>query len=399
MGGHRLLKDLETINRVWELRKAGLGLLLSKRTYSRAIAFIEDIAVPPDELAPFMEKFLAYLASKGKQAGIYGHVGAGCLHIRPYFDLRSQEELQLMHQMMVDVCNLLIEHGGVLSGEHGDGLVRSWMNERLFGPKLYRAFIDLKRAFDPHNRLNPGKIVHGPPLEQNLRLSPSTPLSKLSTFLDFSPEGGYELAVDLCNGNGLCRKREKVMCPSFQATGDEYDSTRARAQALRGLIHGQLHEHNLDGIRAILDLSLNAKGAKRNVLASRHGQDDKRSFSISTRKTRLQLARQALRPSARSLSPGRPLDSPLQSPQPDQPLAVAPQNKIGITRPLPLLAPQRFSAWYRLPPSRLSQKAGRALQRHLYRISRTPHRHRCRAGPRISRLQRRVLPSSAAGAP
>src|SRR5262249_37944034 len=162
-------------------------------------------------------------------------MGAGCLHIRPYFDLSDPNDLTLMHQMMQDVCDLVVEQGGVLSGEHGDGLVRSWLNERLFGPKIYEAFVALKKAFDPENRVNPGKLVNGPPLEENLRLS--KPFKPFPAFLDFSKEGGFDLAVDLCNGNGLCRKREKVMCPSFQASRDEYDTTRARAQALRGLIH------------------------------------------------------------------------------------------------------------------------------------------------------------------
>lgn len=246
---------------VWDIRKAGLGLLLSKRSYNRSIAFIEDISVSPDQLPAFMEKFSHYLASKGKEAGIYGHVGSGCMHVRPYIDLRHETDIQLMEQMMLDVSDLLLEHGGALSGEHGDGLVRSWLNEKMFGKRLYQAFIELKRAFDPENRMNPGKVVNGPPLTQDLRQSPK---KKLETFLDFSGEGGFELAVDLCNGNGLCRKSEKLMCPSFQATGDEFHTTRARAHALRSFINGSLpiRDFTSQGMHDVLDLCLECKGCK-----------------------------------------------------------------------------------------------------------------------------------------
>ncbi len=252
------------MSHVWEVRKAGLGILLSKRSYSRAIAFIEDLSIAPHNLAKFMGQFLAYLKSKGKEAGIYGHAGSGCMHIRPYIDLRNPDERKLMHQMMLDVTAMLLEHGGALSGEHGDGLIRSWLNEKMFGSKLYQAFLDLKNAFDPRFLMNPGKIVQGPPLEQNLRRSPLANVPSISTFQDFSKEKGFELAVDLCNGNGLCRKAESVMCPSFQVSGDEYDTTRARAQALRSVINGQLTSTDWPGepLKDILDLCIECKGCK-----------------------------------------------------------------------------------------------------------------------------------------
>lgn len=254
----------EKIAHVWDVRKSGLGLLLSKRSYSRAIAFLEDLTVPPNQLASFMDRFCRYLKVKGKEAGIYGHVGSGCMHIRPYIDLRSTDEVRLMEQMMKDIADLLLEHNGALSGEHGDGLIRSWLNKKMFGPKVYQAFVELKNAFDPMNRMNPGKIVHGPPVAENLRLSPQTPIAHIDTFLDFRKEGGLELAADLCNGNGLCRKSEKVMCPSFQATGDEFHTTRARAQALRSIIHSKMpiEEFSGDALHDVLDLCLECKGCK-----------------------------------------------------------------------------------------------------------------------------------------
>lgn len=259
-----ILSGLQQQQQVWDVRKAGLGLLLSKRTYTRAIAFLEDLSVPPERLATFISDFKNYLANRGKEAGIYGHVGAGCMHIRPYIDLRKPEELRLMHGMMRDISSMVLENGGALSGEHGDGLIRTWLNEKMFGSTLYQAFCEIKAAFDPDNLLNPGKIVHGPALEQNLRLSPDTTIRRIATFQDFSPEGGFSLAADLCNGNGLCRKTEGLMCPSFQATGDEFDTTRARAQALRAVINGRwkIEDFTSKKVGSVLDLCLECKGCK-----------------------------------------------------------------------------------------------------------------------------------------
>ncbi|MBS0634340.1 MAG: FAD-binding protein [Verrucomicrobia bacterium] len=252
-------KVIDEPKKVWSLRKAGLGLLLSQRSYSRAIAFIEDVAVPPDQVAPFIAKLQQIVQQK---VGIYGHIGAGCLHIRPYIDLRKAEELKRMETIFEEVAQLLEQCGGVFSGEHGDGLVRTWTNKRMFGPRLYEAFLQLKEAFDPYHHMNPGKIVAKKPqgLLENLRLSPATPIKEYATYMDFTREGGFSLAVDLCNGNGQCRKKEGVMCPSFQATHDEKDSTRGRAQALRGLIHGQLPMDS--DLHQVMDLCLQCKGCK-----------------------------------------------------------------------------------------------------------------------------------------
>lgn len=251
--GDIVIQDQEEVKQVWNLRKAGLGLLLSKRSYSRAVAFIEDVSVPPEALPEFLEAFTDYLKSKGKDAGIYGHVGPGCLHIRPYMDLRSPDEIQLMKTMMQDVAALLKKNGGALSGEHGDGLIRSWLNESLFGKEIIHIFNQIKSAFDPLGLMNPHKIVNPEPIEIHLRKAPE---ESPETILKF--DGGLTLAADLCNGNGACRKKQGVMCPSFQVTGDEYDSTRGRANFLRRILpdltHPDLHQ--------ILDLCIQCKGCK-----------------------------------------------------------------------------------------------------------------------------------------
>lgn len=262
---HIFLRDPQQMSHVWEVRKAGLGLLLSKRTYNRAIAFIEDLTVAPQNLAPFIQALTTYLKGMNKDVGIYGHIGSGCMHIRPFIDLRNPDEILQVKKIMLDVADMVLAFSGGLSGEHGDGLIRSWLNKKMFGSELYQAFIELKAAFDPRNLMNPGKIVHADDLAtSHFRLNPETKQMDMPTFLDFTAEGGIELAADLCNGNGQCRKAESVMCPSFQATGDEYHTTRARAQSLRAIINGQLPEEEFTGkaLYDVLDLCLECKGCK-----------------------------------------------------------------------------------------------------------------------------------------
>ncbi|MBS0656592.1 MAG: 4Fe-4S dicluster domain-containing protein, partial [Verrucomicrobia bacterium] len=260
-----MLEDKETVKAVWDLRKLGLGLLLSKKSYSQAVAFIEDITVPIDHVAPFIEEIQALLTQAGKEAGIYGHLGVGCLHIRPYFDTRNKQELKLIEEMMDKAMKLVTKYGGILSGEHGDGLTRSWTTEKMFGSKIFEAFTRLKMAFDPHDRMNPGKIVGtSQPLLDNLKRSPTTKVEAFQPFFDFSREGGLAMAIDMCNGNGACRKKEGVMCPSFQVTHDEKDSTRARANALQALIHGRLHAEAIatPEFHEVMDLCIQCKGCK-----------------------------------------------------------------------------------------------------------------------------------------
>lgn len=258
------LYDSESMNNVWAMRKAGLGLLLSKRTYSRAIAFIEDLSVAPHQLASFMKAFIELLKKHGKEAGIYGHIGSGCIHIRPYVDLRDPEELRTMRAIMLEVTDLLITHNGALSGEHGDGFIRSWLNEKLFGKELYKAFREVKQAFDPLGLMNPHKIVNGEDPLHDLRLSPTVKRHSIETFLDFDKEGGFELSADLCNGNASCRKPEGLMCPPFQASGDEYHTTRARAQMLRGIVNGKLPPETFTSheLYDVMDLCIECKGCK-----------------------------------------------------------------------------------------------------------------------------------------
>lgn len=344
------LFDPKEIAYVWDLRKSGLGILLSKRTYSRAIAFLEDISLPPQQLASFMERFCVYLQSKGKQAGIYGHVGSGCMHIRPYLNLREPGELALMRQMMLDVSSLLLEYGGALSGEHGDGWIRSWLNPKMFGEQIMRAFQQVKEVFDPLDLMNPGKIVPVSDQWQDLRARPNESLQSPQTFLDFKPEGGFELSADLCNGNGLCRKKENVMCPSFQATQDEFHSTRARAQALRAIIHKRLplEDFTSKGIYDVMDLCLSCKGCKTECPSQvdmakfksefLYHYQEKHGYSLRSRLFgHIALIHSWMAPLAR-----------LFNRMNQWPMIKKGLEQIGISskRTLPPLAIERFSSWF-----------------------------------------------------
>lgn len=256
-----VIDDPVQMQHVWDLRKAGLGLLMSKRSFRRAVAFLEDLSVPPSHLSSFMKEFQELLEESGNNAGIYGHVGAGCMHIRPYMDLRNASDRDTMENMMQLTTDMLLRYGGALSGEHGDGYTRSWLNEKLYGPRIYHAFQEIKSAFDPHNLINPDKVVNAPPFQENMR---SSATRQFSTLFDFSRTGGFDLSVDMCNGNGSCRKAEGTMCPSFQATLDEKDSTRARANVFRKIFSDRSQSASLadEEIHEVLDLCLSCKGCK-----------------------------------------------------------------------------------------------------------------------------------------
>jgi FAD/FMN-containing dehydrogenase/Fe-S oxidoreductase len=251
--------------RVWKLRTMALGLSMAEKGDAKAISFVEDTAVAPEHLRDYIGEFLALIARHETTAGVYAHASVGCLHVRPVVNLKTENGVRSFKAIADEVSDLVLKYGGALSGEHGDGLVRSPFQEKMYGTVLYQAFRELKRTFDPHNLMNPGKIVDAPPLATNLRYGPHYITPTVATAFDFSADGGILQAAELCAGVGACRKkREGIMCPSFQATHDEKDSTRGRANLLRLAITGQL---GFDGftdpcVRDVLDLCLECKACK-----------------------------------------------------------------------------------------------------------------------------------------
>lgn len=250
---------------VWGVRKAGLGLIMSMRGDAKPAAFMEDVTAPVEHLGEFVSEIERIFAAEGvSAASFYGHASAGCLHIRPVLNLKLAADVERMQRIAASVFAVVQRLGGAMSGEHGDGLSRSVWNERLFGPEVYQAFREVKRLFDPHDLLNPGKVIAQQGLAENLRYGPAYRTMPVSTQLDFSREGGFAGAVEQCNGAGACRKDSGVMCPSYQATRDEEHSTRGRANALRAALSGVLPATALTSQRmhAVLDLCLECKACK-----------------------------------------------------------------------------------------------------------------------------------------
>jgi FAD/FMN-containing dehydrogenase/Fe-S oxidoreductase len=219
---------------LWALRSSAVPLLWGMPGDRKPITFVEDCAVAPERLPEFAARFRELLQKHGTDGTFYGHASVGCLHIRPVLNLHDPNDVVTMRRIMEDVTDLVLGFNGSLSGEHGDGLVRSEWNRKMFGSVMYEAFRQVKRGFDPDNVCNPGKVVDAPAMEENWRIPPGKVPNDPPTVLDFSKQGGLFRSTEACNGSGVCRKTQGgAMCPSYRATKDERDSTRGRANALR----------------------------------------------------------------------------------------------------------------------------------------------------------------------
>jgi len=266
--GYAVLRAETTadLSRFRELRKAGLGLLSAAGEHGeRSVAFVEDTAVDPTKLGDYTRRFAELLDRHGLRAGFYGHASAGCLHIRPFMDLTKPRSVETLRAVADEVFALVTEFGGNNSSEHGDGLVRSEFNARIFGEELYGAMRAVKQLFDPRGRFNPGKKVDAPRMTDHLRepgLSRALPVAT-----SFAFDGSMRDAANRCARIGACRKSEvagRTMCPSFMATRDEQHSTRGRANALVYALsspdpHAALGD---DRLHDILDLCLECKACK-----------------------------------------------------------------------------------------------------------------------------------------
>ncbi|SCK07202.1 FAD/FMN-containing dehydrogenase [Streptomyces sp. WMMB 714] len=249
-----------------KVRKSSLGLLMAAGEGTRRpLAFVEDTAVDPVHLAEYTGRFKEVLDRHGLSAGFYGHCSVGCLHIRPFVDAADPGQVATMRAVAEEIKDLVREYGGVNSSEHGDGLARSEFNREIFGDELYEAMRQVKGLFDPHGRLNPGKIVDAPAMTDNLRDPALPPAGPLRTQLEFEVVGGMRGAADRCMNIGLCRKSESgTMCPSYMATLKEEDSTRGRANALVKALSEPDPHRALGGERLheVLDLCLMCKACK-----------------------------------------------------------------------------------------------------------------------------------------
>lgn len=227
------------IPRIHELRKAGLGLLANLSGDHRAVACTEDTAVSLEDLPEYIQEFRDLLAKYGQEPVIYAHAGAGELHLRPLLNLKSDIDRARFYELSLESAQLVKKFRGSLSGEHGDGRLRAPFIPLVMGQEIYELFIDLKMLFDPKNIFNPGKIVHPPSMNKNLRYDDYEPVDIEPKSISLFENGNMLEAVERCNGSGDCRKTalaDGTMCPSYQASRSEKDSTRGRANILREML-------------------------------------------------------------------------------------------------------------------------------------------------------------------
>lgn len=343
----------EDQEKVWDVRKAGLGLMMNVPGDAKPLPFVEDCAVSPERLPDFVRKFDEIVSANGTEAGYYGHASVGCLHIRPLIDLKNQEGVDRMVAIAEEVGDLVLEYGGSMSGEHGDGLVRSWFNRKMFGDTLYGAFQDVKRAFDPNGIMNPGKIVDAQPMTENLRIGPEYSPPRLNTGFAFAQEGGFARGIEMCNGQGACRKTlGGVMCPSFMATREEEHSTRGRANALRSAMSGALPTAALGEKRLYdtLDLCLECKGCAAECPSNVDMAKLKYEFLNQYHKTNGLSARAQLFGGIAALSRWGSFFAPVSNWANGLPFARRMmESRLGIDRRrrLPPFASQTFEQWFR----------------------------------------------------
>lgn len=257
----------DDIKKVWNLRKAGLGLLSNVPGDKKPVPVIEDTAVDVADLPDYITDMNELLKKNDLYSVHYAHAGSGELHLRPIIDLKQKEGVRLFRVMAEETAKLVKKYNGSLSGEHGDGRLRGEFIPQMIGAHNYRLIQELKREWDPQNIFNPGKIVQTPPMDTFLRYEPDQSTRQYDTILDFSDTHGIVRAAEQCNGSGDCRKTQVsggTMCPSYMATRNEKETTRARANILREMI-GREHDPDpfaREEIKEVMDLCLGCKGCK-----------------------------------------------------------------------------------------------------------------------------------------
>ena len=262
-----LFTDKESIRKIWELRKAGLGLLSNIPGDKRNVTVIEDTAIAPDYLPDYIKEFDQIIAKYGLTCVYYGHIATGELHLRPLLNLKDSEDVKIYHTLASDVAHLVKKFKGSLSGEHGDGRLRGEFIPLMLGSHNYELIRKLKHVWDPQNILNPGKIIDTPPITKDLRLMMGQPTFKANTLFDYAPHGDLLRSVEMCNGSADCRKSNLIggtMCPTYMATRDEDKSTRGRANILREYLTRSQKSDPFDSkeILQVLDLCLSCKACK-----------------------------------------------------------------------------------------------------------------------------------------
>lgn len=255
------------MKKVWDIRKAGLGVLSNMPGDAKPVPVVEDTTVSPRLLPDYIKEFDELLKRKRLSCVYHAHIGTGELHLRPILNLKHSKDVELFHEIALETAKLVKRYNGSLSGEHGDGRLRGEFIPLMLGDKIYESFKDLKKVWDPKNIFNPNKIVNTPPMNSFLRYEPDVLTPEIETIFDFSSTGGLIRAVEKCNGSGDCRKTilaGGAMCPSYQASNDEKNVTRARANILREFLTNSTKKNRFDHkeIYEVMDLCLSCKACK-----------------------------------------------------------------------------------------------------------------------------------------
>lgn len=261
-----VISDVDEMKRVWDLRKAGLGLLMGLGKDGRSPSFCEDTAVRVQDLPEYVKEFRAILDKHNTNCVFYAHASVGELHLRPQIDINTEDGLQTMKIMAEEIADLVKKYNGSLSGEHGDGRVRAPYIRKILGDDMLPVLKQVKEIWDPEYIFNPGKIVNPKPIDADLRFSLSYKKPEPDTVFTWRKEGDFGSAMELCNGAGVCRKLAEsggTMCPSYMATKDEKDSTRGRANVFRQVFTGEDPAgYASEELREALDLCLSCKACK-----------------------------------------------------------------------------------------------------------------------------------------
>ncbi|MFZ4570074.1 MAG: FAD-binding and (Fe-S)-binding domain-containing protein [Bacteroidales bacterium] len=255
------------LKRVWDLRKAGLGVLSNYPGDRKPVPVTEDTAVSPEKLPEYIAEFDAMLARYGLNCVYYAHIGSGELHLRPVLNLKDPADVELFHTVALETAKIVKKYRGSLSGEHGDGRLRGEFIPLMIGDHNYALLKEIKKCWDPENIFNPNKITDTPRMNSSLRFQPGIKAKDIKTYFDFSSSHGIQRAAEQCNGSADCRNNVatgKWMCPSYMATGDENTTTRARANILREFITNSTKTNPFDHreIYEVMDLCLSCKACK-----------------------------------------------------------------------------------------------------------------------------------------
>ncbi|HOP00493.1 MAG TPA: FAD-linked oxidase C-terminal domain-containing protein, partial [Bacteroidales bacterium] len=254
------------ISRVWELRKAGLGVLSNMKGDAKPVSLIEDTAVNVNQMPYYIADFEKMLSGFGKDVVYHAHIGTGELHIRPVLNLKDPDDVELFRKIGHETALLVRKYRGSISGEHGDGRLRGEFIPMIIGEHNYDLLRQVKKTWDPENILNPGKIIDTPPMNSNLRYDPGKGTPDIETIYDFSSTGGILRAAEKCNGSADCRKTMIIggtMCPTYMATGEEQACTRARANIIREYLSKDANDPwDHREIYEVLDLCVSCKGCK-----------------------------------------------------------------------------------------------------------------------------------------